>query len=193
MSSPMMNRMFGFFSWAAAGATPATVAASAIGIAAASTRFDKAFIDGPPFSLDPLVHDKSVTTSCVATSLRGSPLPGCPIASTVHTLASGATRSGSFHWPRGIATLCEPLALFAEQFPSFADRSAAGFSATVSCAIAPVQANGTWMVVEASGGACAEARENFANIHLQDQDDRGRQGHRAHEQRHRAGGVAWCK
>ena len=48
MSSPMMNRMLGFFSCAAAGATPATVAASAIGIAAASRRFDEAFIDGLP-------------------------------------------------------------------------------------------------------------------------------------------------
>ncbi len=47
----MMNRMFGFFSCAEAGDSPATMAASAIGIAAASTRFDKAFIYGPP-SLD---------------------------------------------------------------------------------------------------------------------------------------------
>ena len=40
----MMNRMLGFLSCAAAGGVPATVAASAIGIAAASSRFDKTFI-----------------------------------------------------------------------------------------------------------------------------------------------------
>ena len=50
MSSPMMNRMLGFSSCAAAGAAPATVAASAIGIAAASTRFASAFIEVPPFA-----------------------------------------------------------------------------------------------------------------------------------------------
>jgi hypothetical protein len=55
MSSPMMNRMFGF-SCAEAGATPATVAASAIGSAAASRRLDEAFIDGLPLLLDPLVR-----------------------------------------------------------------------------------------------------------------------------------------
>src|SRR5262245_11369431 len=51
MSSPMMNRMLGFCSCAAAGATPATVAASAIGTAAANRRFDRAFISGLPLSL----------------------------------------------------------------------------------------------------------------------------------------------
>jgi hypothetical protein len=49
MSSPMMNRMLGFCSCAEAGATPATVAASAIGIAAPSRHFGEAFMCG--FSL----------------------------------------------------------------------------------------------------------------------------------------------
>jgi hypothetical protein len=48
VSSVISKTMLGFFSCAEAGATPATVAASAIGIAAASRRFDKAFIFGSP-------------------------------------------------------------------------------------------------------------------------------------------------
>src|SRR5262245_1900981 len=50
MSSPMMNMMLGFFSCAAAGATPAAVAASAIGTAAASRTLIELSSIGPPFS-----------------------------------------------------------------------------------------------------------------------------------------------
>ena len=45
----------------------------------------------------------------------------------------------------------------------FADQSAEGFSATVSFAISPVQANGTWMVVVASGVPGALGSGEFCN------------------------------
>ena len=60
---------------------------------------------------------------------------------------------------------CGSAGLALEEASTFADPSAEGFSATVSFAILPVQANGTWMVVVASGvpGALRLGR-SFATV-----------------------------
>src|SRR4051794_39825968 len=69
MSSPMMNRMFGFFSSAVAGDGRAAAVAIAMGTAAQSSRFNKALIpDLPRFTLripaGPIgLRGKSSTTS----------------------------------------------------------------------------------------------------------------------------------